>query len=158
MPERPYRLDGLLRLRRHQEDKAQVELADAQRRTLEVQAELDEVLESRRSAAEQLQQGPASQHVSALQAGYAHLQLLQGRESQSRSQLGRALEEQEVKREGMVAAHRATQTLEQLRKRALERYRQELEQEEQRESDEVGAGIAARKALQQQDPGGRDQK
>ncbi|MCE5216865.1 flagellar export protein FliJ [bacterium] len=157
MPERPYRLDGLLRLRRHQEDNAQVELADAQRRTLEVQAELDEVLEGHRSAVDQLQEGPATQNVAALQAGYAHLQILQGREAQSRSQLGRALEEQEVKREGMVAAHRATRTIEQLRERALERYRQELDQEEQRESDEVGAGIAARKVLQQQDPGGRDQ-
>jgi flagellar export protein FliJ len=146
-----FRLDGLLRLRKHQEDGARLELAEAQRKVMGAQADLEDVQAQKNALSAELAAGTCG-NVALLQAGYARAHLLRGEEQASRERLASAHAEHEERRDGMVIAHRARQTVQKLQERSLERYLEELRQEESRFSDEVGTGIAARR-IQQRMPG-----
>jgi len=142
-----FRLDSLLRLRKHQEDGARLELAEAQRKVLGATMELETVQAEKSALSLELAQATYPT-VTLLQAGYARAHILRGQEQASRERLACAHAEEQVRRDEVVVAHRARQTVQKLQERFLERYLQELRQEDSRFSDEVGTGMAARRIQQ----------
>lgn len=142
-----FRLDGLLRLRKHQEDGARLELAEAQRKVMGAAAELESV-EAEKAALSAELSAETCTTVALLQAGYARAHILQGQEQASRERLACAHAEHEERRGEMMAARRARQTVQKLQQRSLERYLEQLRQEDSRFSDEVGTGMAARRIQQ----------
>ena len=149
MPRFHFRLDGLLRLRKHQEDNARVELAEAQRKVLGARSALEDVVAERSAAARTVSPQEGEQTVTSLQTAYAHLQILGKREVVSRSELAACHGEHEERRDDAVAALRAHQTLQRLQERALERHQHEERRAEGLEADEAGNDIAARRILAQ---------
>lgn len=142
-----FRLNGLLRLRKHQEDGARLELAEAQRKVMGAEEELETVASEQTALSEELADH-TSGTVALLQAGYARAHILRGQEQATRERLTCAHAEHEERRDEMVIAHRARQTVQKLQERSLEKYLEELRQEDSRFSDEVGTGIAARRIQQ----------
>ena len=149
MPSFRYRLEGLLRLRQHQEDEARLKLADAQRICLQVEHELADLADERESASQDLAPAGGVSSLTALKVGYARISHLDAAEVTVRQRLEAASCLHDQHREDVVGAHRARRTLEHLHERQLERHQRERRRQEMLETDEVGTQIAVRRMVQE---------
>jgi flagellar export protein FliJ len=142
-----FRLGSLLRLREHTEDQARQELADSERAVQSIESQL-EALAARKAAAASEAFGPTEfSPLTALQAGYAHSHLLGDQEAAEQDRLAEATQEHERSRDQALQAHRATELLKRLRERQRERHHTAQQRAEDRQTDEAGTQIAARRTL-----------
>ncbi len=143
-----FRLDGLLKLRRHREDAARQDLADAQRQVQQAQEHLAELAESSERASHAVSDRSVGQSVVALQAGYAHVHRLGELEAASREHLAELDQQRQERRAVAMDAQRARKTVERLYHRHLEQYLLDLRREDNKLTDETGTQLAATKAQQ----------
>lgn len=149
MPGFRFRLNGLLKLRKHGEDAARQELAEAHRRVREAHKDVQTLVAERSKAAGEVGTGHQGHNVSAIQAGYARVHLLRQREAASREELAALSEQHEDRREEAIEAHRQRETIQQLHDRYLRRYLAELRRQEGKRTDETGTLQAARRIVGQ---------
>jgi len=134
-----FRLDGLMKLRKHHEDMARQELADAERDLLKAREHLDGVVS---------QKTRASQDLCNSESGYNRVLQLSQIEAASRQRVSALDERHECRRVETLKAHQAHQTLQHLHDRYLQRHLDELRREESNRTDEAGAQMAARRIIE----------
>ena len=140
-----FRLQGLLKLRKHFENAAQQDLAESQRRFVQAEQELLGLAQQRDAAAD-LVRGRATDSLTALQSAYAHIHLLGDQEEQSRQRLAVIDAEHTERRQVAVDALRSRRVVEQLRERHLLRHTKELQREDALLTDETGTQVAVRQS------------
>ena len=142
-----FRFGSLLKLRQHQEEAARLDLAEAHRKVLHARNQLDSVLIRRSAAAHEITAHIKAPSLTALQAGYAHLQHLARLEDTFRAKVAALTAEHEERREAAIEAQRARQIMENLRDRLRNAYVQQERRSEAQELDETAATQAARRII-----------
>jgi flagellar export protein FliJ len=143
-----FRLDGLMKLRKHHEDMARQELADAERDLLKAREHLDGVVSQKTRASQDLCNSECAGNLIALQSGYNRVLQLSQIEAASRQRVSALDERHECRRVETLKAHQAHQTLQHLHDRYLQRHLDELRREESNRTDEAGAQMAARRIIE----------
>jgi flagellar export protein FliJ len=143
-----FRLDSLLKLNRHREDAARQELAEAQRKVMEGEHKLEALAQAREAAASAVTEGDHGHALTALQSGYAHIHRIATLEASSRDELAALGEQHEARRQVAVEAQRARRTVEQLHDKHRDRHAREQQRAEDRQIDETGTQLAARKGAE----------
>jgi len=143
-----FRLDGLMRLRKHHEDMARQELADAERDLLRAQEHLDGVVSAKQLAAQELCGLECSGNLMAMQSGYNRAFQLSQMEAASRQRVNVLDQQRETRRQETLKAHQAHQTLQSLHDRYLQRHLQEMRRAEGLRTDEAGTQVAVKRIMQ----------
>jgi flagellar export protein FliJ len=133
-----FRLAAVLRWREHVKDGKRWELRALNETRRRMEAEIHALEQELRDAGEMLagQEGQVFSPIDLRLLG-EHAQLLAGRISEKRTALARFDAELIAKRIELVEAMRAVKSLEQLRKRRVEKFQREQAMEEQKFADEV---------------------
>lgn len=141
-----FRLQKLLEVRQLREDALRQELARAQEAVRREKAVLEKLRAARGAALEGLRANvDGALDVQWIAAYHRYLEFLACRIEEQRAVVDRAVREEALKREALIAARRARKVVEKLRERAYARYREEVSRSEQAFLDEVGTMRYARK-------------
>jgi len=137
-------LDGLLKLRQHQQDAARQDLAESGRTVRDATEQLNAIDDEKKQVAEAVGRDSNLATVSSLAAGHARYHLLGTLETASRRQLDAATEQHEEHREAAVAAQRELKTVQRLHEKALYQHLRHLRRLEDRDLDETATLRAGR--------------
>ena len=140
MPEFRFRLEKLLRLRQGARDQCRLRLAESQRADEELQHQLAGLGKEQERLQEQCRQaaGPGAVDLDRLVEADRYAAVLRGEEAELHRQRETLAAEIQTRRDTLLQADRDARTLEKLRDRQHQRYRQEEQRRESKQLDERG--------------------
>jgi len=149
-----FKLEGVLRQRKHAEQDKQRELAVKQKQFVELQQTLSGLQQSMQSANEDVRRNHLVGRLN-LEFLAAHRRFLVGMQRQAvvtMQKLALALRAVDEARMELTEAAKQRKVIEKLREKQFARWREELAKREQAEMDEIGMQLAYQNLLEDSEP------
>jgi flagellar FliJ protein len=141
-----FKLEAVLEQRKHVERQRQREVAAAQNRLLQLQADLDALSAVKRASAKDLRAGPGALTAAALAAHQRFATAMRHKGAVLQQSIADARRELDAAQRVLLEAAKQRKVMEKLREREQARWAEQVRQRELAEADEIAAARRAHAA------------